>query len=340
MAEEHTPRVTVAIPTYNRARFLRESIESALAQTLRDIEVVVSDNGSTVETRDVVAAFDDPRLSYSRLESNIGLHGNLSRCLELGSAPYLSLLQDDDTMDPANLERKVEALERFPEAALVHGPFRFIDVEGRVLSERVDWWKSGEERETGEQFIRGMVEWGVRVDMSSWLLVRERLGKLRFAAEDGLATDFGFLLRVGLRGDVAYVDEPLTSVRRHAGSLSVAGDSLMLEGGHYAPSFAYVLACRAATERFLEAYAEVVADSVSLRKASRRWASGELAGVVRVQAGEEPSLRRTLGDVRRAASAEPRILRTRKVALTLAWAAAGRRGRRLARRVLRRPRRP
>lgn len=333
MPDVTSPRVTVAIPTYNRARFLREAIESALAQTVRELEVVVSDNASDDDTAAVVASFDDPRLRYSRLDSNIGLHGNLTRCLRAGSAPYLAILQDDDALAPTNVERKLEALELQPRAVLAHAPFRFVDEHGRTLSESVDWWKAAETHENGLDFIRRMVRWGVRVDMSSWLLRRDAVGEFEFSPEDGLATDFGFLLRVGLRGDIVYVREPLTSVRRHSGSLSVAGESVMLPGGHYAPSFAYTLACRAATERFLREHGDAVPEPEELRRASRAWARRELASVVRIQAGEEPEPRRTLDLVRRAARADAAVLLRRKVALTVGWALVGRRGRSLVRRL-------
>ena len=328
------PRVTVAIPTYNRAAFLRESIASALEQTFAEIEVVVSDNASADETPEVVASFADPRLRYERLDTNIGLHGNLSRALRLGSAPYVAILQDDDRMLPENLERKVAALEAHPRAVLAHAPFQFVDAEGRVLTEAVDWWKSAADVEGGDQFIRGQLGRGVRADMTSWLLRRSAVEGDRFDEADGLATDFAFLLRLGLRGDVVYVRRPLTVTRRHGGSLSVGGIASVLEGGHYAPSFSYTLSCRAAAERFLDERPAAFPDAARLRRLNRRWARRELAGVVRVQSGEEPEIGRTLRVVRRAAASDPAVLANRRVALTVAWAAAGRRGRGLVRRAV------
>jgi glycosyltransferase involved in cell wall biosynthesis len=330
------PRATVAIPTYNRAAFLRESLESALAQTLADIEIVVSDNASTDETPDVVASFRDPRLTYERLETNVGLHANLSRCLALGSAPYVAVLQDDDLMFPANLERKVAALVGRPQAALAHAPFRFIDERGAVLSDSVDWWKSEADVESGAEFIRGMLERGVRVDMSSWLVRRDAVRDLRFESSEGLAADFGFLLRVALRGAVVYVRETLTATRRHGGALSVIGEARVLPGGHYAPSFAYTLSCRSAADRFLRAHGRDLPDAAALDRASREWARRELSRVVRVQAGDEPRIRPTLRLAARAAAADSRVLLTKRVALTLGWAALGRGGRRVARRFVRR----
>ena len=60
------PRTTILIPTYNRARWLPGAIESVLAQTERDFTLVISDNASTDETPEVVARYDDPRITYVR----------------------------------------------------------------------------------------------------------------------------------------------------------------------------------------------------------------------------------------------------------------------------------
>src|SRR6476646_10618157 len=103
-------RVSVFIPTYNRARLLGFAIESVLAQTYGDFELVVSDNASTDETPDVVAGFDDPRLEYVRQPENLGL-----------------------------LERTVRALDERPRAGVAHAAFDVIGEDNEVLLPGVNW---------------------------------------------------------------------------------------------------------------------------------------------------------------------------------------------------------
>ncbi len=329
------PRVTVAIPTWNRAELLRQALTSALSQTLVDFEIVVSDNGSTDDTEAVVASFGaDPRIAYSRLPENIGLHGNLNRCLGLGTAPLVTILQDDDLMLPDNLARKLAAFDRHPEAVLVHGDFRFIDADGATLTEHVSWWGSAAAAESPAEFVRGSMRKGVRVDMTSAVLRRDRLSGERFDPDDGLATDYGFFLRVSRHGHVVHVPEPLTAVRRHGGSQSVLGDAIVLPGGHYAPSLGYTAACRAVNERFLGRFGAELPDAARLRLLGRRWARGELAGVVRTNTGTEPGLGTTLRLTRRAAAIDPRTLLSPRIVLTLGWALLGRPGRQLVRRAV------
>jgi len=328
------PIVTVTIPTYNRAHLLRESLESVLAQTVKRLEVIVSDNASTDATADVVASFRDPRVSYTRLERNLGHLANLSRCLGLGTAPLVAIFQDDDLMLPYNIERKLEVLQADEGIVFVHSAFSFIDDEGRLLNEKASWWDAQTSIESPEQFVRGTLEWGLRVDLSSPLMRRRFVQGERFEEEEGLAADHGFYLRLGRKGKVAYLDEPLTVSRRHAGSLSVKQEAHLLEGGYYAPSFPYSAGCRAVNERFLNRYRSEFADVKELRQIAKRWARQDLASVVRANTGDEPTLRVTARCIKRAARVDPMVLINRKLILVLAWTLIGRRGRRLSRRVL------
>ena len=90
------PRVTVFIPTYNRAGLLPEAIKSVLGQTYDDFKLVVSDNASDDSTPEIVASFDDPRLEYVRQPENLGLLGNHNWFLQRIETDYALILPDDD----------------------------------------------------------------------------------------------------------------------------------------------------------------------------------------------------------------------------------------------------
>ncbi|HET6848292.1 MAG TPA: glycosyltransferase [Gaiellales bacterium] len=127
------PRVTVAIPTRNRAAFLREAIASALAQTFDDIEVLVCDNASEDDTAAVVGSFADPRLRYERNDRDLGMVGNWNRCIELARGELIANLADDDLMTPDRLARQVAIFDADPEAAVVHGDAEMIDATGHAI---------------------------------------------------------------------------------------------------------------------------------------------------------------------------------------------------------------
>jgi glycosyltransferase involved in cell wall biosynthesis len=214
-------RVTVCIPTYNRPDFLRRSLQSVLWQSLRDIEVIVSDNASSADVAGVIASFDDPRVVHDRLDTNIGLHGNLSRCLHLGSAPYRVVLPDDDLMLPGNLERKADFLDAHPEVGLVHSAFRHLTEDGLPTGQVINWPQlRADTVQPGLEFIGQSLAHGGIVCVSSVMLRSSLVADEEFFEADGPYCDLALWLRVALRSDVGFLPDPLSGFLLHTGSAS------------------------------------------------------------------------------------------------------------------------
>ena len=125
--------VTVCIGTYNRARWLRAAIESVLSQTYDRFLVLVSDNASEDDTRDVMQLFDDPRVVYLPLAENIGRSANEERLMSLLETEYAVFLGDDDALPPTHLESTLGAIRERPTVGVVHTSCILVDGEDRVL---------------------------------------------------------------------------------------------------------------------------------------------------------------------------------------------------------------
>ncbi len=100
-----SPLVTVAIPTYNRSRFVIRAIESVLSQTYENVEIVVSDNASTDDTISRIEQIHDHRLALIQQPENFGYLRNLNTCLEKATGELFVMLSDDDVLEPAFIER-------------------------------------------------------------------------------------------------------------------------------------------------------------------------------------------------------------------------------------------
>ena len=107
------PKVSVLIPTYNYAHYLPEAIDSVLAQTFEDFEVIIVDNCSTDNTEEIVMEYlqKDKRIQYFKNEENIGPYRNYNQCLLYASGEYIKFLNADDKFAPTLLEKFVHILE-------------------------------------------------------------------------------------------------------------------------------------------------------------------------------------------------------------------------------------
>lgn len=136
------PRVSVIIPTYNRAQFISSAIGSVLSQTYRDFELIVVDDGSTDGTDKVVAAFDDPRLIYLP-QANRGRSNARNKALASARGDYIAFLDSDDLYLPGKLALQVEYMDEHPEAGMIYTSARCIDEHGGDLPMRYEATKSG-----------------------------------------------------------------------------------------------------------------------------------------------------------------------------------------------------
>jgi glycosyltransferase involved in cell wall biosynthesis len=136
-----SPRVTVVIAAYNAESYLRETIESVLAQRLQDIEVIVVDDGSTDGTLKILRAFSDERLTVLR-QKNSGVSAARNAGLAAARAAYIFFLDADDMLVQDALYRMVSTLDARPQCVACFGHHIRIAEDGSELSTRADLrWK-------------------------------------------------------------------------------------------------------------------------------------------------------------------------------------------------------
>jgi glycosyltransferase involved in cell wall biosynthesis len=133
--EDSVPRVTIAIPVYNGASFLLQTIESILSQTYPHFELILCDNASTDATAEICQSFvaRDARVRYHRNDSNIGWAGNHNRAVELARGTYFKWAAYDDLLEPTFIEKCVQVLDENPDVALCYPQTQFIDEIGTPL---------------------------------------------------------------------------------------------------------------------------------------------------------------------------------------------------------------
>ena len=130
------PAVSVVIPSYNHAAWVAAAVESALAQTLADLEVIVVDDGSTDESRAVLRALRDPRLTVVE-QANAGAHAALNAGIARAAAPLVAILNSDDLYQPERLAACVAALTA--DVGLVGSWIEIIHADGRSAGVKHGW---------------------------------------------------------------------------------------------------------------------------------------------------------------------------------------------------------
>lgn len=157
-SENSLSLVSVVIPTYNSARYIGETLESVLNQDYPCLEVVVVDDGSTDNTKDVVKTFDPQRVTYLYQANSGGPSGPRNRGIQQARGRYIALIDSDDIMLPGKIKRAVAMLSQQPRLGLVFTNFaKFDEVQGQYPSAFLDtyqhFWKLPKKQLTESQYV-------------------------------------------------------------------------------------------------------------------------------------------------------------------------------------------
>ena len=221
-----TPLATICIPTFRRLGYLKEAVAAARAQSLQNIEVLISDDGDSAELRrwSEEAARIDPRVRYRRNEKNLGLGGNWNACVAAARGRWLVIQGDDDRLLPSFCEGLLQIASS--DSTVLFSNHYVIDEQGRRLEEESRKWTVRYQRHL---LPRGKVQetarcvWNNSVPMTAALVRTDAIQRL------GIRTDlntpeielFARLASEGARFD----HEPayLAEFRSHAESSTASG---------------------------------------------------------------------------------------------------------------------
>jgi glycosyltransferase involved in cell wall biosynthesis len=219
------PRVSVIMPVYLRQQYLRQALESALAQTYRDIEIIVTDNGPSPEIEQLVRSYGDPRLRYRHNGGNIGPMANAMAGYAEARGAYITNLHDDDVWEPTYLARLVPALEADDDLTVAFADHSIMRSDGRVdarVSDRNtrDWGRAGLRQGVHRPFYRlAVVERAVSIITSVYR--KSAYDWSSFSPEIEPLFDFWLAYLACREGRGAYYyPERLTHYRVHPEQLS------------------------------------------------------------------------------------------------------------------------
>jgi glycosyltransferase involved in cell wall biosynthesis len=221
------------MPVYTAQRYLHEAIDSVLAQTMGDLELVISDNASTDATAEICREYvaRDPRVRYFRNAANLGVVANFNLAFTRSRGVYFKWAAYDDLHAPTYLERCAAVLDERGDVAVSHSLTRSIDDAGRDRGEFPAAYRL-DVAHAPERFRR--VIW-TDAFPPIWGLMRAAAIRRTKLHEPYMGSDRNFMAEMVLRGGVAYVPEPLFLLREHAGSYTSSVKDYYQRLSWYAP---------------------------------------------------------------------------------------------------------
>ena len=214
MLEDKLPLVTIGIPTYNRAdRFLQEALQSAVAQTYQNIEIIVSDNCSTDNTEMLVKSFSDTRIKYVKQLKNIGAFNNINYCINAARGNFFHMLHDDDKIDPDFVETCIKAIPKGHEPGVVFTGMRIINENGDVVSEFTNQVGGFSDLD----FFIGWFDTKIALYLCSTLFNTKRLQEMGgFESKTGYYMDTVAFLKLAIKYGRVDICDVKASFRRHS----------------------------------------------------------------------------------------------------------------------------
>ncbi|MBL7982740.1 MAG: glycosyltransferase [Flavobacteriales bacterium] len=212
---EHIPRVTVLLPVYNAAPFLRATLDSILHQRFSDFEILAMDDGSTDGSLAILSSYTDPRLRVVAHERNKGLIATLNEGIEAARGTYIARMDADDLMHPDRLAQQVAHLDAHPELVVLATCVETINSDGEVTGK----WDV-DQATLDEQAIRAMMPRTNCIAHPSVMIRRSALADLRYSPAQKGAEDWDLWLRMLSRGlRIAKLPDMLLQYRVHSGSI-------------------------------------------------------------------------------------------------------------------------
>jgi hypothetical protein len=227
------PRVSVCLPVFNGAQHLAKAIESALAQTYEDFELLIADDCSLDQSPEIIEMYAqrDQRIIAWKNEKNLGLFPNYNVCLEKASGKYIKPFAQDDLFRPSLIERLVSVLDDDPSVSLVASARCLIGVDGRPIKLESELERKWAKPFTVDTKLSATDAIGLTLrDGINWLgepsaqMYRAELADGGFDTAFQQIGDLEYSFRLLQSGDYYFIADELCDFRKHASSSTAMND--------------------------------------------------------------------------------------------------------------------
>lgn len=212
--------VSIIIPTYNRASFIQQTILSVLDQTLQDFEIIIIDDNSNDNTKEIVDSFfHDDRIIYLKNSKNMGPGAARNIGLKIAKGKYIAFLDSDDLWLPKKLETQIRYMEENPQFHLVYSNGWMINTKGETIQIYLNKRHNVEGNIFPDLLKRNFI---MNITVMMRRGVFETIGLLNEDLSIVAVEDYEYWLRVSMHFNIGYINEPLALYRIHTENISKA----------------------------------------------------------------------------------------------------------------------
>jgi len=207
------PKITVFMPVYNAAAYLKESLDSILNQTFRDFEFLIIDDGSTDNSVSIIQGYNDKRIKLILNEKNMGLPYTRNKALELINTKYMALMDSDDICDPDRLKLQYLFLERNKDIDVVGSDFKIFFPNGKTKYAKTP---------ANPEYIKAFLMFNICIANPSTMIRMcfVKNNNIFYREEYFVCQDYSFWVDVCKTGNISNINRPLLNYRSGHNNIS------------------------------------------------------------------------------------------------------------------------
>lgn len=215
--------ISIIIPAYNHQNFVGSAIESVLAQSHKNFELIIIDDHSSDQTAEVIAQYDDPRIKFIRHSTNAGACNTINEGIQKACGDFVAILNSDDIFTPNRLERLLEVAQQ-ESAAFIATDVELIDENGSVLRDKNHWWVEWVDSlrslyASSGDLVQALLAGNFFISTSNFFIKREVFRLIGLFHDYRYTSDYEFILRclADNQHSIFYLfDEKLLQYRLHS----------------------------------------------------------------------------------------------------------------------------
>lgn len=205
-------KISVIMPVYKGEKFIRQAMDSILAQTFKEFELLIINDGNKDRSKEIIESYNDPRIRLIHNENPIGLSPSRNLGFTEAKAEYIALLDSDDIAYKERLQKQFDFMEKHPDFGLLSSWVKVIDEKGRSTGSIRKSYTPPEQIPSKLLFINEIAQ-------SSVFLRKSCLPQKRYRSEF-LNEDYDLWVRIAARAKIACLPKILTKYRTHKKSMS------------------------------------------------------------------------------------------------------------------------